>query len=506
MLCAFSFLFAQAYMFYPGCYSWSCLCISGGIAPTAMSAADNEEIDDESLFSEVEEVPDIDLTQRLKTITKYFDKEPFHPHPSDIPNGSQSGWRNALSSFGAGFSHSFMYNSRRYELAMPTLRAMYKDAYAHRLGQQRLEEEPYDVGEGRAAYLFWYSLTGSEITLPVQILNGLKSCVRNGGFERVYLLLYQDITNLPPGVTVIAASEYLPEDYFHRVLRCGAAEETHTLVWLADYLRLRACAATTHDSSAFVDLDIFWLRPLSSASLYQGHGFATHSVNRVSRENSDMKKRLNKLSQEYSIHPRDFMKILPPFVFPRNSCLAACCVVDVGLRLEDVLQHGVMKKKGAFGYDHIMEIVRKQINNHGLRRACFPTIAFAIVPYYAWDKPGLVAGDPQQGWHPKALDNPEVIGCINFQTSSNRQTGPGNRELESPTGTFWYWLQQYSEGFRMPTHRVRAKRAVTAAGSSCDARAATVADIHVKLGLVAAIDAPKNLFRFVMPSSHKVQL
>ena len=39
-----------------------------------------------------------------------------------------------------------------------------------------------------------------------------------------------------------------------------------------------------------------------------------------------------------------------------------------------------------------------------------------------------------------------------------------------------------------------------------DARAATVADIHVKLGLVAAIDAPKNLFRFVMPSSHKVQL
>ena len=207
--------------------------------------------------------------------------------------------------------------------------------------------------------------------------------------------------------------------------------------------------------------------------------------NRVSRENSDMKKRLNKLSQEYSIHPRDFMRILPPFVFPRNSCLAACCVVDVGLRLYDVLQHGVMKKKGAFGYDHIMEIVRKQINNHGLRRGCFPTIAFAIVPYYAWDKPGLVAGDPQQGWHPKALDNPEVIGCINFQTSSNRQTGPGNRELESQTGTFWYWLQQYSEGFRIPTHRVRAKRAVTAAGSSGDARAATVADIQVKLVLSA---------------------
>jgi len=142
-----------------------------------------------------------------------------------------------------------------------------------------------------------------------------------------------------------------------------------------------------------------------------------------------------------------------------------------------------MKKKGTFDYDHIMDIVRQQINNHGLRRGCFPPTAFALVPFWAWDRPSVVACDPQQGWHPKALDNPEVIGCINFQTSSNRQTGPGNRELESPTGTFWYWLQQYSEGFRMPTHRVRAKRAVTAAGSSCDARAATVADIQVKLVL-----------------------
>ena len=122
---------------------------------------------------------------------------------------------------------------------------MYKDAYAHRLGQQRLEEEPYDVPEGGAAYLFWYSLGSEEITLPVQIFNGLKRCVRNGGFQKVYLLLYQEIKNLPLGVTVIAASDYLPRAYFHAVLRCGAAAETHLLVWLADYLRLLACHATT---------------------------------------------------------------------------------------------------------------------------------------------------------------------------------------------------------------------------------------------------------------------
>ena len=132
-----------------------------------------------------------------------------------------------------------------------------------------------------------------------------------------------------------------------------------------------------------------------------------------------------------------------------------------------------------------MDIVRQQINNHGLRRGCFLPIAFTLVPFWAWDRPREVACDPQQGWHPKALDNPEVIGCINFQTSSNRLTGPGNREIESPTGTFWYCLLRYSEGFRNPTHRVRGKRAVTAAGSSGYARAATVADIQVKLGLSA---------------------
>ena len=53
----------------------------------SVEPTDNEMLDNEPLFSEEEEKEETPLF----SITKYCLGEPFHPHPTKIPHGSQAG-------------------------------------------------------------------------------------------------------------------------------------------------------------------------------------------------------------------------------------------------------------------------------------------------------------------------------------------------------------------------------------------------------------------------------
>ena len=151
---------------------------------------------------------------------------------------------------------------------MATLRQFYTDRYKHWIAEETLALV-FDVPQMRAgaAYAFWYCLNPLELTLPVHIVHGLLSCAKNAGFTALYLLTYQQISNVPLGVTVIYACQFLVFADFAAVRVAGKSRQKHIITWLADYVRLRACAACNAACATFIDADIIWVREFPFATI-----------------------------------------------------------------------------------------------------------------------------------------------------------------------------------------------------------------------------------------------
>ena len=205
---------------------------------------------------------------------------PDRPCPTSIDYADQARWRKAASSFGT--SHRIPYkgkNGRCIELTMATLRQFYTDAYTHWIAAEQLflaaGVTPMRAG---AAFAFWFCLNSPELLLPVQIVHGLLSCVRTAGFTCLILLTYQPISNVPLGVTVMDASQFMVYADFAAVPTAGGSLQPHIITWLADYVRLRACATCSATCATFIDADIIWVREFPFATISmprpreQGHG------------------------------------------------------------------------------------------------------------------------------------------------------------------------------------------------------------------------------------------
>ena len=380
----------------------------------------------------------------------------MHPDPATLPHGDQAAWRKACSTF--GISHRVLKCGTRHELTMKTMRRVYTDAYVHQKAHQGLQRL-VQLGGG-VAYAFWHCLDPANLTLPVHIVHGLLSCVLNAGFAAVYLLTYQTLDNVPAGVTVWDANQFMPLDFFKAVLAKAAVYQPNMITWLSDYLRLLACAASNSRSSTFIDCDIVWARLFPFESLVHGHAFATFNLNRVSRDNFDLTNRVNKLTAEYCFYPMDYLKMIPPFTFSKGSVMLRELVGQIDTLMVNI-RDGLLPIC-RMDYDYIMDMVRQSINDHGLRQSFLDPMAFAVIPYYAWSSPTERRECRQQGWGPNCLDDPNVIGFINWWQSSKLAEGPAMRSNPQVLheNSFWLFLLKYCLGVLRPNRRLQGKKTI----------------------------------------------
>ena len=126
---------------------------------------------------------------------------------------------------------------------------------------------------------------------------------------------------------------------------------------------------------------------------------------------------------------------------------------------------GAKYKDPKFYYGMLMDIVRQQINDYGLRPAHWDAQAFALVPFFAWDLPCTHLENVAQGWAPRALDNAAAYGLINFPQSSNRSEGGNIRGKKWSRGTFLHFAAEYATGKRNPKRCLRRKVSLHVAGA-----------------------------------------
>ena len=95
------------------------------------------------------------------------------------------------------------------------------------------------------AYAFWYDTNCKQNPrLALVASQGLRTAVANGGFREVFLLVYQGLSNVPHGVTIVDARQHLALQDFETLLNAGTR-----IQHLADLIRLRACAG--HQQSKY---------------------------------------------------------------------------------------------------------------------------------------------------------------------------------------------------------------------------------------------------------------
>ena len=185
------------------------------------------------------------------------------------------------------FSHSVKYNGKWRSLTVAELTEFYETRRDHIIGFQQLlnwattaSAQPVG-GEGvGTAFAFWFSPEGDK-KLPWVAVEGLKSAVKHGGFDKVVLLTYNALEDVPAGVVVQSAEDCLPFEVFKRLLEAGKETLPGFIAPLADYVRLLACAHSDAAATWLIDVDTIWLRS-AKMEYYFGHCFGTFHVNKVS--------------------------------------------------------------------------------------------------------------------------------------------------------------------------------------------------------------------------------
>jgi hypothetical protein len=139
----------------------------------------------------------------------------------------------------------FRLDGQQIVLTMGELEEAYERRRLHINGYQstlqhaiRQESKGEDMSTPRRAVAFWFQkgdgVGGSvPVDLPLPFVQGLISTVRNSGLE-VVLLTYQLVSNVPAGILVRQAADFLTADIFYTLLPLVP------LQCLADLVRARA--------------------------------------------------------------------------------------------------------------------------------------------------------------------------------------------------------------------------------------------------------------------------
>ena len=122
--------------------------------------------------------------------------------------------------------------------------------------------QQYERAQRPHAFAFWYSLPPEGSDLGADVVNdavltdvvrsGLRSAVEVGGLN-VFLLTYGHVPNVLDGIYVADASDYMDVAVFKNALR------RVPLPLLADFIRLKAMAASHAPLKWFLDGDVLWV-------------------------------------------------------------------------------------------------------------------------------------------------------------------------------------------------------------------------------------------------------
>ncbi len=116
------------------------------------------------------------------------------------------------------------------------------------------------------AYAFWCDTNCKQNPrLALVASQGLRTAVANGGFREVFLLVYQGLSNVPRGVTIVDARQYLALQDFETLLNAGAR-----IQHLADLTRLRACAGRQQSEYTWLLDEYTWSMDRVLGELEQG--------------------------------------------------------------------------------------------------------------------------------------------------------------------------------------------------------------------------------------------
>ena len=129
------------------------------------------------------------------------------------------------------------------------------------------------------------------------------------------------------------------------------------------------------------DVDTTWMRPWDDSESPHGFLFATCTENPVSFENRDILKRKVRFLKDYCRVPGDMRKILFPMAFVSESPL----LQDIASQLEEMIPEAGIWPPHIKEWETIMNLIKSNINRHGLRDACAHEDLFSVIPWF-WQK------------------------------------------------------------------------------------------------------------------------
>ena len=170
------------------------------------------------------------------------------------------------------------------------------------------------------------------------------------------------------GINVVDASDYMDVAVFKNALR------RVPLPLLADFIRLKAMAASHAPLKWFLDGDVLWVADVRERiQCPQGaydHLFSSMDAPRSRWCTAEIYEKHWALY--YLKTPRDKLYISSPFQLPRESPL-----------LEPLLSHrSALIEAGTAAYNSFMECVRDTVRHWGLEAAILPPFSFSPIPYW----------------------------------------------------------------------------------------------------------------------------
>ena len=242
---------------------------------------------------------------------------------------------------------------------------------------------------------------------------------------------YETISGVPEHIEQVDAQPFLPHDqmkslyetgkrFFPVKVRPGGSAKlsySPVICLLADILRFKYAASLSKDqfdSVTIADVDLTWFRKYDPALGWLGFAFASCVENPCSFENRMYTDRQLRFIRDYLKEPGDRRKVLFPMTFLTDSPILETIITALApLIASDTWD------ASCSDWDHIMDVCKSAINDHGLRTAVVHEDLFCPVPWYLRNKP---------------LDE-NTVTCFTWMYSSESPFSHKSASSQSPVRT-----------------------------------------------------------------------
>jgi len=266
-----------------------------------------------------------------------------------------------------------------FSLTVQEMKKVYTRLCEHKAGASNFgawaaTQEP-TAGVPKVAVCFWHTIGDEAATTqsaPDNCVAGVRSAMKNGGFDRVVVLAYRPIENLPPGVVTVDAEKYFPRQLFVERLAAGVPVQI-----MSDYVRLRFILV---HGGWMVDMDTVWLQPVPSLHLggvSHGHFFA--SIPAHSRMGASKSKNAAHWCVDFLVKPYDMLYLATPWAFLPGSPVIEQYMqwAQSALIEQEFTAH---KTRTVHDYCRGMNALATAINNTGLSASIVASEVCAPIP------------------------------------------------------------------------------------------------------------------------------